>query len=74
MTLHNLGSEAIEVRLRLGDARARTLVNLLTEDHSEVNRRGQHTVVLEPYGDRWYRVGGLGDLLERGVPPRETGR
>jgi maltose alpha-D-glucosyltransferase/alpha-amylase len=68
VTLHNLGSEAIEIRLRLGDARAHTLVNLLSADHSEANRRGQHTVVLEPYGYRWYRVGGLGYLLERGVP------
>jgi maltose alpha-D-glucosyltransferase / alpha-amylase len=68
VTLHNLGSEAIEIRLRLGDARAHTLVSLLSEDHSEANRRGQHTIVLEPYGYRWYRVGGLGYLLERGVP------
>jgi maltose alpha-D-glucosyltransferase / alpha-amylase len=74
VTLHNLGSESLEVRLRLHDARARTLVNLLTQDHSEADRRGQHTVVLEPYGYRWYRVGGLGYLLERGVPGREVDR
>jgi maltose alpha-D-glucosyltransferase/alpha-amylase len=74
VTLHNLGSEAIEIRLRLGDARAHTLVNLLSEDHSEANRRGQHTIVLEPYGYRWYRVGGLGYLLERSVPGRGEDR
>src|SRR4051812_45841625 len=59
VTMHNLGSESLEVRLRLRDAKAHTLVNLLTEDHSEADRRGRHSVVLEPYGYRWYRVGGL---------------
>ena len=68
LTMHNLGSESLEVRLRLHDARAHTLVNLLTQDHSEADRRGQHIVVLEPYGYRWYRVGGLGYLLDRGAP------
>jgi maltose alpha-D-glucosyltransferase / alpha-amylase len=74
VTMHNLGSEALEVRLRLHDARARTLVNLLTPDHSEADRRGQHIVVLEPYGYRWYRVGGLGYLLERGAPDRNAAK
>ena len=27
--------------------------------------RGRHTVLLEPYGYRWYRVGGLDYLLRR---------
>ena len=28
-------------------------------------QRGQHRIVLEPYGYRWYRVGGLDYLLKR---------
>jgi maltose alpha-D-glucosyltransferase/alpha-amylase len=74
VTMHNLGSESLEVRLRLHDARARTLANLLTQDHSEADRRGQHLIVLEPYGYRWYRVGGLGYLLERGAPDRNAAK
>jgi maltose alpha-D-glucosyltransferase / alpha-amylase len=41
------------------------LVNLLTEDHSRADERGRHDVLLEPYGYRWYRVGGLDYLLKR---------
>ncbi|TMQ04066.1 MAG: trehalose synthase, partial [Deltaproteobacteria bacterium] len=66
LTIHNLASETTEVELRLGDRGARTLINLLSQDHSEADRRGRHRVVMEPYGYRWYRVGGLGYLLDRG--------
>ncbi len=44
------------------------LVNLLSDDHSHGNH-GQHTIELEPYGYRWYRVGGLDYLLERSETP-----
>jgi hypothetical protein len=40
--------------------------NLLSEDHSEANDLGKHTLMLEAYGYRcWYRVGGLDYLLKR---------
>ncbi len=66
--LHNLISEPKEVRFRLpakcsGDKNL--LVNLLSADNSEADEGGQHCVVLEPYGYRWYRVGGLDYLLRR---------
>jgi maltose alpha-D-glucosyltransferase/alpha-amylase len=38
---------------------------LLTDDHSRADAQGRHTVVLEGYGYRWYRVGGLDYLLVR---------
>ena len=41
------------------------LINLLSDDHSVEADDGRHTVVLEPYGYRWYRVGGLDYLLKR---------
>jgi maltose alpha-D-glucosyltransferase/alpha-amylase len=41
------------------------LVNLLTEDHSRAHEHGRHTLLLEGYGYRWYRVGGLDYLLKR---------
>jgi maltose alpha-D-glucosyltransferase/alpha-amylase len=66
--LNNLISEPQEVRFRLpakcrGDKNL--LVNLLSGDNSEADRGGRHCVVLEPYGYRWYRVGGLDYLLRR---------
>jgi len=41
------------------------LVNLLAEDHSRANESGKHRIVLEGYGYRWYRVGGLDYILRR---------
>jgi maltose alpha-D-glucosyltransferase/alpha-amylase len=65
--LHNLGAEPVEVRLAAQESHGRTglLANLLSEDHSEIDRDGKHHVLLERYGYRWYRVGGLDYLLQR---------
>jgi maltose alpha-D-glucosyltransferase / alpha-amylase len=38
---------------------------LLAENHSRADDRGKHTLMLEGYGYRWYRVGGLDYLLKR---------
>ena len=65
VTLHNTAGEAIEIELHLGDQPGRTLMNLLTPEHSNADHRGRHHIVLEPYAYRWYRVGGLGYLLDR---------
>jgi len=48
-----------------GEGRAGVLINLLAEDHSYADASGRHHIVLEPYGYRWYRVGGLDYLLKR---------
>ena len=64
LTLHNLRDEALEVELRVGNDGKR-LANLLTDQHSEADGRGRHRIVLDPYGYRWYRVGGLTYLLDR---------
>jgi maltose alpha-D-glucosyltransferase / alpha-amylase len=64
---HNLDEKPREVSFAVGlsgDA-GRLLVNLLSEDHSRANGRGKHTILLEAYGYRWYRVGGLDYLLKR---------
>jgi maltose alpha-D-glucosyltransferase / alpha-amylase len=67
VVLHNLGAEPCEVQLKL-DRKilgGQGLVNLLSEDHSSPTSKGTHQIVLEPYGYRWYRVGGLDYLLKR---------
>jgi len=46
-------------------AEGQLLVNLLAEDHGRTNESGKHRIVLEGYGYRWYRVGGLDYLLRR---------
>jgi maltose alpha-D-glucosyltransferase/alpha-amylase len=61
VTVHNLIDERLEITLPLNDR----LVSLFDFQHSEPDKRGRHKVIIEPYGYRWYRVGGLGDVLDR---------
>ncbi len=65
--VHNLDEKPRETSFATGLAgeAGKLLVNLLSEDHSQANERGKHTLLLEPYGYRWYRVGGLDYLLKR---------
>jgi maltose alpha-D-glucosyltransferase / alpha-amylase len=68
LCIHNLAAEPREVRFRLPAGSAEDsglLINLLGADHSQADRSGRHCIVLEPYGYRWYRVGGLDYLLRR---------
>jgi len=59
--LHNLSDAPVEVDFT-GPAQ---LTNVLSEDHSQPDERGRHQVMLEPYGYRWFREGGLGYILDR---------
>jgi maltose alpha-D-glucosyltransferase/alpha-amylase len=64
--LHNLASIPREVQFSVGlDGPDQTLANLLSEDHSQPDNRGRHRILVEAYGYRWYRVGGLDYLLKR---------
>jgi maltose alpha-D-glucosyltransferase/alpha-amylase len=65
--VHNLDEKPREIAFstRLPGDAGKLLINLLAEDHSRADGRGQHRIVLEPYGYRWYRVGGLDYLLKR---------
>ncbi len=65
--VHNLDAKPREIAFATGlpGEAAKLLVNLLSEDHSRTNKRGKHRLVLEPYGYRWYRIGGLDYLLKR---------
>jgi maltose alpha-D-glucosyltransferase/alpha-amylase len=67
LILHNLSAIPREIRLKasvIGEDADR-LVNLLSNDHSLAGESGQHRILLEPYGYRWYRIGGLDYLLKR---------
>src|SRR5690242_10952092 len=72
--VHNLDDTPREVAFDVGlpGENSRLLVNLLSEDHSHAPD-GRHRLVLEGYGYRWFRVGGLDYLLKRSdveVPAR----
>ena len=65
--VHNLDAIPREVEFSTGlrGTEARVLVNLLTDVHSRAGDDGKHHLLLEAYGYRWYRVGGLDYLLKR---------
>ncbi|HZY12803.1 MAG TPA: alpha-amylase family protein [Beijerinckiaceae bacterium] len=67
VSLHNLDAKAREITFNVGLDRegGRLLINLLSEDHSEAQENGKHRLVIEGYGYRWYRAGGLDYLLRR---------
>jgi len=74
--VHNLSDTPREVDFSTGleGSEGRRLVNLLSENHSRAGEDGRHTLVLEPYAYRWFRVGGLDYLLKRSdieTPPRD---
>jgi maltose alpha-D-glucosyltransferase / alpha-amylase len=64
--LHNLAATPREVDFAVGGRKSSgdLLINLLSEDHSH-GAGGRHRVLLEGYGYRWYRIGGLDYLLKR---------
>jgi maltose alpha-D-glucosyltransferase/alpha-amylase len=65
--VHNLASTPREIGFATGVSGdpGRLLVNLLSEDHSRADAEGKHHLLIEAYGYRWYRVGGLDYLLKR---------
>ncbi len=79
--VHNLDAKPHEVTFSVGlegenAEHGNLLVNLLAEDHSQADKDGGHRLVIEAYGYRWYRVGGLDYLLRRSdidQPAKQSG-
>ena len=65
--VHNLDSKPRKVAflVRADNKPEKLLINLLSEDHSRAGNSAKHVVLLEGFGYRWYRVGGLDYLLKR---------
>ncbi len=65
--VHNFAATPQEVRFAVGlhTEAERLLVNLLGDEHSQSDEQGKHRLIIEAYGYRWYRVGGLDYLLRR---------
>jgi maltose alpha-D-glucosyltransferase/alpha-amylase len=63
--VHNLSVVPTEVEFGPAAKVDGHLVNLLASDHSTPDASGKHCILLEPYGYRWFRIGGLDYLLKR---------
>ena len=65
--VHNFKSAPHEIRFAV-DAEGEhsgLLVNLLGYEHNKADEKGKHVLLIEGYGYRWFRVGGLDYLLRR---------
>ena len=67
LCVHNFSPSPRDVTfaVSVGDEANCDLINLLSDQHSQPSANGKHCILLEPYGYRWYRVGGLDYLLRR---------
>lgn len=65
LALHNFSEKPAGITLDVGIRDAARLTNLLAGEHSQAESSGKHKIVLEGYGYRWYRVGGLSHILKR---------
>ena len=65
VVVHNLTAIPREVKFAVGVENSECLVNLLSGDNSTAEPSGKHRLLLEPYGYRWFRVGGLDYILKR---------
>lgn len=65
--IHNLAGHRTEavIDARDDDPKQGEMVCLLTNLHSRPDDKGQHNLVLDPYGYHWFRLGGLDDLIRR---------
>ncbi|WP_337267151.1 alpha-amylase family protein [Oryzifoliimicrobium ureilyticus] len=66
VVVHNLEAGPVEISLdpRIGDE-GRFLIDIIGNQDSSSDEDGRHHIVLEPYGYRWFRAGGLDYLLKR---------
>ncbi|MBD8662446.1 alpha-amylase family protein [Rhizobium sp. CFBP 8752] len=64
--LHNFHDRPVEITFDVGlkDA-GKNLIDIADDSDSTADEKGKHHIVIEPYGYRWYRAGGLDYLLKR---------
>ena len=65
VVVHNLSATPREVWLKLDSEGSGCLANLLSGENSNADASGEHCLLLESYGYRWFRVGGLDYILKR---------
>jgi len=65
IAVHNTDDRPHRITLKVESPGRTSLVNLLSNDHSDGDGDGVHRLGIEGYGYRWYRVGGLDYILRR---------
>ena len=66
VVIRNFHEKPVEISFSPDDeGTSELLIDILDGHDSQVTRTDEHHMVLEPYGFRWYRAGGLDYLLKR---------
>jgi maltose alpha-D-glucosyltransferase / alpha-amylase len=65
IVVHNFADHPRAVRIRPAVEGGDRLVDLLNEEENRANKSGVHSISLDAYGYRWFRVGGLNYALRR---------
>ena len=65
IVIHSFNARQTTVTIDPGSKEPIQLTNLMAGGHSYAEPNGKHKIVLQGYGYRWYRVGGLGHILRR---------
>jgi maltose alpha-D-glucosyltransferase / alpha-amylase len=69
LCVHNLAARPVEVTLQPQGEGRRILANVMTDEVSEAGRDGVHSIDLDAFDYRWYRVGGLEYAIRREAAP-----
>jgi maltose alpha-D-glucosyltransferase/alpha-amylase len=64
IVIHNFSDKQRTISVDAGKDGER-LSNLVAGEHSQARQNGRHKIVIEAFGYRWYRVGGLSHILKR---------
>jgi maltose alpha-D-glucosyltransferase/alpha-amylase len=72
--VHNFLEQRIDFRVDAlpGERADRPLVCLQTNEHFSLNGEGCYELVLEPSGYRWFRLGGLEDMIAGEEPEADA--
>lgn len=66
--IHNFHDEPVDITFDAGIGEdGNALIDIADGSNSQADTHGHHHMVLEPFGYRWYRAGGLDYLLKRSV-------
>jgi maltose alpha-D-glucosyltransferase/alpha-amylase len=65
LTVHNFDRRTRTARFRVDVAGGDRLVDVFTIDESRADASGEHEILLEEYGHRWFRVGATDNALNR---------
>ncbi|CDZ57566.1 alpha-amylase family protein [Neorhizobium galegae] len=66
LVVHNLHSTPVEVEFSVGlGDHGEKLIDIADGGNSKAEKNGKHTLLLDAYAYRWFRVGGLDYLLKR---------